>query len=316
MTADRQWWTQRWLALVEQTGPEHARRVQRGHALVRRGLVDDLTIEPGRITGTVPEDRGPPARVELRCRVPDAAAWRSAVARLSAELRFTAALLEGVLPEGIDEVLADAGVVLVPELDELEQRCTCREHARLCRHVAAVHIAAAIRFDRDPFLLLELRGRTRDDLLQVLRSERGGEVGVPDAELDLSVGLFAPRGDLDAIALRPAPIEDPAALLTHLGPPPGVSDLTPFVRLVERAAATAWRVAAGDGAAAADEEVLLAELRAQRVGTAVSLADALGRDAEEVRDELDRLFDEGTVMRTGSGTRARYRAAASAPLSS
>jgi hypothetical protein len=82
----------------------------------------------------------------------------------------------------------------------------------------------------------------------------------------------------------------------------------PLVRTIERAAAGAWRLAAGEGAAAADEELLLAELRGQRVGTAASLADALGRDADEIRAELDRLFEEGTVMRTGSGDRARYRA--------
>jgi len=78
--------------------------------------------------------------------------------------------------------------------------------------------------------------------------------------------------------------------------------------LVERASATAWRLAAGDGAEAADEEALLAELRAQRVATVDSLAAALGRDAALVRGVLDQLYAQGTVLRTGSGERTRYRA--------
>lgn len=305
----RRWWGQRWQELLDHAGPSAARRVQRGQALARRGAVEDLRIEPGVIQGVVREDRVVPYRVELRWPPPDDAAWEAAIAALSAELRFTAALLDGHLPEGIDEVLAGAGVPVLPTLDDLQLVCTCTERVRLCRHVAALYTAAGALIDRDPFLLLTLRGRTRDALLRALRTERGGERGTSPAEgLDLSQGMFGVRGDLEAIPLHPAPVEDPAALFHRLGEPPGVDDVRPLVSTIQRAAAGAWRLAAGEGAAAADEELLLTELRAQRVGSAASLAEALGRDTEEVRAELDRLFEDGTVMRTGSGDRARYRA--------
>jgi hypothetical protein len=309
MTDPRRWWGQRWQELLEQAGPSHARRVQRGQALARRGAVEGLRIEVGRITGTVREDRVVPYRVELRWTPPDEEAWEAAVTALSSELRFTAALLDGTLPEGIEEVLAAAGVRVIPAERDLDLRCTCTERVRLCRHVAAVHSAAGSLIDRDPFLLLSLRGRDRDALLRALRSERGGALAASPGEgLDLSRGLYEARGDLDAVPLHPAPVEDPAALFHRLGEPPGVDDVRPLVRTIRRAAAGAWRLAAGEGSAAADEEVLLAELRAQRFGTAASLADALGRDVEQVRVELDRLFEGGTVMRTGAGDRARYRA--------
>jgi uncharacterized Zn finger protein len=305
----RRWWGQRWQELLEQAGPSHARRVQRGQALARRGAVEDLRIEVGKVSGVVREDRIAPYRVELFWTPPDAAAWDAAITALSAELRFTAALLDGELPEGIDEVLASAGVRVLPREGDLDQRCTCTERVRLCRHVAAVHTAAGTLIDRDPFLLLTLRGRSREALLRALRSERGSSViSSPGEGLDLSQGLYAAHADLDAVLLHPTPVDDPAALFHRLGEPPGVDDVRPFVRTIQRAAAGAWRLAAGEGSAAADEELLLAELRAQRVGTASSLADALGRDPEEVRTELDRLFEDGTVMRTGAGERARYRA--------
>jgi uncharacterized Zn finger protein len=310
MNADpRRWWGQRWQALLDDAGPSAARRVQRGQALARRGSVDDLRLEPGRITGTVREDRVAPYRVVIRWPVPDDEAWETAIGSLTAELRFTAALLDGRLPEGIDEVLADAGVPILPRERDLELSCTCTERVRLCRHVAAVYAAAGTSIDRDPFLLLMLRGRDRDRLLRALRAGRGDGPQASAADgLDLSAGFEAARGDLDAIPLHPAPVDDPAALFHRLGVPPGVEDVRPLVRTIQRAAAGAWRLAAGEGAAAADEELLLAELRAQRVGSVASLADALGRDVDEVRDELDRLFEDGTVMRTGAGDRARYRA--------
>lgn len=301
------WWGERWLALLDEAGPADARRVQRGQAIGRRGGVEDLEVREGLITGRVAEDRVRPYAVELRCPVPDDAAWGRAVTALAGEVRSTAALLDGRLPEEVADLLAAAGVPLVPAVDALERRCTCTERSSWCRHVAAVHTAAGLAFARDPSLLLALRGRERDQLLRELRAERG-ERPEPGAELDLSRGMFEARGDLDAVMLAPHPVDDPAALLLHLGEPPGVDDVGPLVRLIERAADTAWHLAAGEGEEVADEALLLAELRAQRVASAASLATALGRDADGVRAQLDELFAAGTVLRTGSGERTRYRA--------
>src|SRR5690606_16463568 len=143
---------------------------------------------------------------------------------------------------------------------------------------------------RDPFVLLRLRGRDRDRLLRDLRALRGGGDEVAAEELDLDRGLFAAGGDLELIPLHPTPVEDPSALFQRLGPPPGVDATEPYVRTIERAAEGAWRLAAGEGSDAADEALLLTELRAQRVATVPSLAAALGRDEDAIRDHLDRLF--------------------------
>lgn len=308
------WWGEAWRAVLEEAGPSATRAIQRGQALVRRGAVEELELVAGVVRGRVRENRGELARVELRWPLPSASLWEEVVTRLAGEVRFSAALLDGVLPDGLDEVMAQLGLRIVPRLDELELRCSCRERAPICRHVAAVHAASAALIDRDPFALFRLRGRGRDELLSAVREQRGesdGELAL--GGLDLSAGLTAAQGDLDAVALHPVAVADPAALFRQLGTPPGVDDEGPIATSIERAAAGAWRLAAGDGAEAADEELLLAELRAQQVASPASLATALGRDAGEIREELDRLFSDGAVMRTGSGDRARYRAAANAP---
>lgn len=308
----RTWWSARWLEVIEDRGPALARQVQRGQALARRAGVERVRIERGRITGVVVDEQPGPHLVELRWPVADDAAWSRAVAALSDELRFTAALLDGDLPEEARQVLDEAGVPVVPALADVALHCSCRERPRPCRHAIALWTAAATLFDRDVFALLRLRGRDEAQLLAALRAQRGDEPAGPvGAGLDLTDGLYVARGDLDAIELRPVPVEDPAALFRQLGEPPGVDDTRGLEGLIDRAAATAWRLAAGEGAQAADEELLLAELRGQRVATPGSLAEALGRDVQEVREELDRLFADGTVMRTGSGERAKYRASAS-----
>ncbi len=307
-TEVRHWWGQRWLDALDATGAGAARAVRRGHGLARRGTVQDLALTAGSITASASDDRGTRARVELVWPEPDDAAWTRAIEALSGQLRYTAALLDGALPEELAEDIEAAGVDLVPDLTVLTVRCSCEERGPICRHVAAVVVAAAVQVDRDPGLLFELRGRSRDELLHRARQ---GSASPEQPDLDLTVGLEVARGDLEAIELHPAPSDDPAALLRHLGPPPGVDDPEPLEALVERAAETAWRLAAGAGSQAADQELLLTELRAQRTASADSIASALGRDVDEVRDALDRLFEAGEVLRTGSGERARYRAAAS-----
>ncbi len=307
-TEVKHWWGQRWLDALDATGPSAARGVRRGHGLARRGAVRDLRLQPGRVTGVVADERASSFEPQLRWPLPPDEAWDRALTTLGAQLRHTAALLEDELSTDLVAALAEAGVDLLPDFDVLEPRCTCAERARPCRHLSALFVAAAVQVDRDPSLLFALRGRTRQELLEQVRQ---GPSEAVDVELDLSAGLEAARGDLEAIELQPTPVGDPASLLRHLGPPPGVDDPEPLERLVERAAATAWRLAAGDGADAADEELLLAELRAQRTASAESLAAALGRDVEQLRDQLDRLFEGGEVLRTGSGARARYRAASS-----
>lgn len=304
-------WGARWRAVMDAAGASAARPLQRGHALARRGVVDDLRVEPGQITATVAEDRATPYRVELRWAQPTASAWDDAVAVLRSEIRFTAALLDGDLPDELADVLAEAGIELVPDLDDLVSSCSCPDRSVVCRHVAAVHAAVGALVDRDPTVLLRLRGRSRQQVLGDLRRGDDGDRPLAASTLDLSRGLEAPHGDLEAIELHPALVDDPAALLGHLGDPPAVDDIRPLVRLVERAAAGAWRLAAGDGSEAADQELLLAELRGQRMASAGSLADALSRDTDAVRAQLDELFELGAVMRTGSGERARYRAASS-----
>jgi uncharacterized Zn finger protein len=305
----RSWWGQAWSQGLDGLGPSSARAIQRGGALARRGAVDHLRVRAGCVAAQVSEDRVSPYRVELRWPAPGSETWAVATEAIASELRFTAALLEGELAPGIDEVLADTGVGLLPSHDQLEPSCTCPDRARWCRHAVAVHVAVGAQFDRDPALLLRFRGRELDALLRAVRAGSGTETApLTGSAIDLREGLEAPRGDLDAIPLHPAPVADPAALFRHLGDPPGVDDSGPLVAIIERAAAGAWRLAAGDGAAAADEELLLAELRAQRMATPQQLADALGRDVDGVRDELDRLYADGTVLRTGSGDRARYRA--------
>lgn len=233
------WWSRRWIQALEDLGAAYTTRLPRGRTYARQGRVTLQTVGAGRIVGAVQGSRVAPYVVELRLPAFDDTTWESIVAALAGRVRHAAALLEGRMPEDIDEVLGDRGVSLFPGPGELLTRCTCPDFANPCKHVAAVHYALAATFDDDPFLLPTLRGRDRDALLAALRAARAGGDGAagsepgapavdPDAAADPGVDgreleartLAVARGALDTVRLHPTPPEDPGAVVRGLGRPP------------------------------------------------------------------------------------------------
>lgn len=315
-------WGQAWLDAMAQEGRGYAERLGRGPYYVSRGAVRGLELNPGRVSATFLHGRQRSQRVSMDVAMLPEEQWETMVHTLAGELRFTAAIADGDLPAEAVPLLEAAGVDLVPARDEVSETCNCTESGGdPCRHLSAVHHAIARDLDADPFLLLRLRGRDVRSLRAALRAARTGEdlataARSPDAigihELDATDldGLLGPRGDVDQIRLQPRRVEDPAWLFEQLGDPPGIDDPLPLEDLIVRAADTAWRIAAGDGAEAADTELLLTELRAQRMSTPPKLAEALGWDVEVVASALDDLYAENAVMRMGEGLDAKYRAAA------
>lgn len=297
------WW-------LETFGPDNASLRGRGKSIARKGSVERFVIEPGRVAGRVRHGRGRPPQIEVEIPLLDDDEWDRLVDEMAGQVRYTAALLNGELPDDLDELAAEAGIDLLPTPDTTALTATCFDD-QPCLHVIALHAAVADALRDDPSLLLRIRGKDRDALLDALRSARSDvEEEVPSV-LEGIEDAFAARGDLDAVIVQPTPVDDPASLFQHLGAPPGVEDTEPFEELIARTADTAWKLASGAGSEAADEELLLAELRAQRFGSAASVADALGWDEQQTREALDELFEEGEVLRTGTGEGAKYRAASS-----
>jgi uncharacterized Zn finger protein len=252
------WWGQRWIGALEALGAAYANRLPRGRTYARQGRVEDLTVRPGRVTANVWGTRARPYGVTLMLPAFDDATWDGVVQALAAQVRHTAELLDGRMPDDVDDVLQTCGVSLFPGARELSTSCSCPDVANPCKHVAAVHYVLAQTFDDDPFLLPRLRGRDREQLLAGLRAQRAGTGAAADAAdtrtapmpvADLVAReLFTARGPLDEIDLRPRPADDPTATLRRLGPPPDAADIEDDLHdLVTGAAALAWRVLAGEG---------------------------------------------------------------------
>ena len=100
--------------------------------------------------------------------------WDRVLDAISARLGHAAALLDGELPPEIAEDAAAAGLDLLPGGGEVGPRCDCPDDADPCKHSAAACYLVADALDADPFALLLLRGRTRDQVLAGIRARRRG----------------------------------------------------------------------------------------------------------------------------------------------
>ncbi|MFM2157833.1 MAG: hypothetical protein RLZZ124_307, partial [Cyanobacteriota bacterium] len=58
------------------------------------------------------------------------------------------------------------------KLQEVRSECTCPDKINPCKHVSAVYYLMGERFSEDPFVLFQLRGRTRAQLLTDLAEQR------------------------------------------------------------------------------------------------------------------------------------------------
>ncbi len=92
---------------------------------------------------------------------------------LSEQAIFAAQLLNGEMPPDIEQVFEAVKVPLFPaSRGDLITDCSCPDWANPCKHIAAVYYLLGERFDEDPFLLFELRGRSEEEIAVALRERR------------------------------------------------------------------------------------------------------------------------------------------------
>jgi uncharacterized Zn finger protein len=230
------WWGQRWIEALERMAPGYGLRLARGKTYARTGRTHDLTVNAGLVTAKVTGSRADPYDIELQLPQLEAAAWQNAIDNMAAKAQFSAELLAGQMPRAIDEAFAHAGASLFPvQASDLVTKCSCPDWANPCKHVAATHYVLGEALDRDPFLLFELRGRTKEQVLTALRAARSGSFGAADSAEDRASGdvpvaalrlerlpaddYDAPRAPLPSLQLEFDAPAAHAAVLQQLGKP-------------------------------------------------------------------------------------------------
>ncbi|MBD2778341.1 SWIM zinc finger family protein [Iningainema tapete] len=171
LQASREWWSQRWLDLLDSY--RFKKRLERARNYARQGNVLSIefkgAIVLARVQGSEPE----PYKVSLSLEPFTSEQWGYIIETMSAKAIFAAKLLAGEMPQNIEEVFTANGLSLFPfTLSDVHSKCSCPDKANPCKHVGAIYYQLGDRFSEDPFVLFQLRGRTKEQILNDLRSLR------------------------------------------------------------------------------------------------------------------------------------------------
>ncbi len=165
------WWSKRFTDVLDSYGL--GGRMQRGRRYARQGQVMTLQVDAGLITAQVQGSRRTPYLVSVRLSEVSDAQWAAIEAELASRAGLVAALLAGQVPEDLVEVFSAAGTPLLPlRWADLRASCTCPDSANPCKHLAAVLYVFADQLDTDPWLLLQWRGRSRAEVVDLLRTDQ------------------------------------------------------------------------------------------------------------------------------------------------
>ena len=178
----RTWWARALARTVEELTVDDAeladaRRVARsgrlGATIVLAGMASAAVGSP--LSSADPDPRHPGGHVaQVRVARLDDDAWRTFVTEAARESGSAAALEAGELPADLIERTDQAGVEVIPGPEAVETACDCRSWTDPCVHALAVLTQLVWAVEEDPWVLLLLRGRTREQLLAAIDAEVAG----------------------------------------------------------------------------------------------------------------------------------------------
>jgi len=224
----REWWAQRWVDVLESFG--WRRRLERARNYVRDGRVLKLEFNGPKVVARVQGTAEQPYKVSLALDPFTDEQWGFVIEEMSQRAIFAAKLLAGEMPQNIEEAFTASGLSLFPfSKFDIHSRCSCPDPVNPCKHIGAVYYLLGDYFSQDPFILMQLRGRTKQSIVEDLRQVRsaGSKVaaGLPeDTDVRQSLAIkvrsdfwrYDQQLDPSLVVIAPPPTSE--TVLDVLGP--------------------------------------------------------------------------------------------------
>ncbi|MEA5570292.1 SWIM zinc finger family protein [Calothrix sp. UHCC 0171] len=176
LQASREWWSQRWLELLDSY--RFKKRLERARNYSRQGNVLSIEFKGAKVLAKVQGSEPEPYKVSLSLEPFSDEEWGYVIEAMSQKAIFAAKLLAGEMPQNIEAVFTSSGLSLFPfTLSDVRSKCSCPDKANPCKHVGAVYYQLGDRFSEDPFVLFQLRGRTKAEIISNLRNLRREDSG-------------------------------------------------------------------------------------------------------------------------------------------
>ena len=229
--ASREWWAQRWLDLLDSY--RFKKRLERARNYARQGNVLSIKFQGSKVLARVQGTEPEPYQVSLSLDPFNEEEWGYVIETMSQRAIFAAKLLAGEMPQNIEQVFTANGLSLFPfTLADIRSKCSCPDKANPCKHIGAIYYQLGSSFSEDPFVLFQLRGRTKDQIIAALRQLRATNVQAPNLDPDtqdqtpniqhlLKIDSFWQYNEpLDSALVVIAPPPKSETVLDVLGPMP------------------------------------------------------------------------------------------------
>ncbi|MEM8502827.1 MAG: SWIM zinc finger family protein [Cyanobacteria bacterium P01_D01_bin.1] len=165
------WWVQQWVDLLNSY--RFKKRLERGRNYARQGNILSLEFKDSKVFATVQGTANEPYQLSISIERFTDEDWSFVINTLSQKALYSAQLLAGEMPDSIEAVFTSNGLSLFPfTLADVKSKCSCPDPKNPCKHIAAVYYQLGDSFREDPFVLFQLRGRTKEQILLALRQHR------------------------------------------------------------------------------------------------------------------------------------------------
>ncbi|MFX1259222.1 MAG: SWIM zinc finger family protein [Promethearchaeota archaeon] len=160
-------WGKQWIHSILKIGRPF--RMERGIQYAKDERIDKITINKSQIFATVQGTAPTPYRVKIMFDAIPEEDWILILKELGSKTLNLVKLLDGILPEDIIAIFEKFNYSLFPDAARgLNATCSCPDKAIPCKHIAATILYVARVLDYNPFILLEIHGKTKNDLLNDL----------------------------------------------------------------------------------------------------------------------------------------------------
>lgn len=163
----QKWWSKRIISILDNYG--WSNRLQRGRSYARSGQVLSISVKPGLIESMVQGSRATPYKITIKIPIIPDEAWSSIITSLRSNAEMVSQLLSGEVPPELESVFTKQKYTLFPENSrEIEMNCSCPDYATPCKHISATFYVFAYNLDTDPMMILQLRGKSREEIVKAL----------------------------------------------------------------------------------------------------------------------------------------------------
>lgn len=161
------WWAKRWIEVLESF--QIGARLGRGRSYARSGQVLSIEVNKVFVKAKVQGSSSTPYSISIRMKFLSNADWDKLVNAFATKPIYAAKLMAGEMPQDIEDIFRELNLSLFPSTyKDLSMDCSCPDWSNPCKHIAAVFYLLGEEFDRDPFLIFNLRGMSRESLISKL----------------------------------------------------------------------------------------------------------------------------------------------------